>query len=126
MLYLSSCDSITVLPMWELTSVSMRYSQGDGVNTSLSRITYCTHVVCSSSLVLCSFPVCVWVSSVARSSTTKDADNKDYVCKPSIPAGIICPPPSKTISPITRFGTISTRLAGSSTGLLSVFKPGTL
>ena len=28
---------------WELTSVSMRYSQGDGVNTSVSRLMYCTH-----------------------------------------------------------------------------------
>ena len=25
--------------------MSMRYSQGEGVNTSLSRITYCTHVL---------------------------------------------------------------------------------
>ena len=37
-------DSITVSSTWELTSVSMRYSQGDGVNTSLSRLVYCTHV----------------------------------------------------------------------------------
>ena len=37
-------DSITVSSTWELTSVSMRYSQGEGVNTSLSRIMYCTHV----------------------------------------------------------------------------------
>ena len=36
-------DSITVSSAWELTSVSMRYSQGDGVNTSLSRLMYCTH-----------------------------------------------------------------------------------
>ena len=64
-----------------------------------------------SSPVLCSFPVCVWVPSVARSCATKDANNKDNVCKPKIPAGIKCPPPSKTISPITRFGTISARLA---------------
>ena len=38
-------DSITVSSALELTSVSMHYSQGAGVNTSLSRITYCTHVV---------------------------------------------------------------------------------
>ena len=38
-------DSITVSSAWELTSVSMHYSQGEGVNTSLSRIMYCTHVV---------------------------------------------------------------------------------
>ena len=37
-------DSITVSSAWEVTSVSMRYSQGEGVNTSLSRIMYCTHV----------------------------------------------------------------------------------
>ena len=39
-----TCDSITVTSTWELTSVSMRYSQGDGVNTSLSRLGYCIHV----------------------------------------------------------------------------------
>ena len=36
-------DSITVSSAWELTSVYMRYSQGDGVNTSLYRLMYCTH-----------------------------------------------------------------------------------
>ena len=36
-------DSITVSSAWELTSVSIRYSQGDGVNTSLSRLVRCTH-----------------------------------------------------------------------------------
>ena len=35
-------DSIIVSSAWELTSVSMHYSQGDGVNTSLSRTMYCT------------------------------------------------------------------------------------
>ena len=30
--------SITVLYAWELTSVSMCFSQGDGFNTSLSRL----------------------------------------------------------------------------------------
>ena len=37
-------DSITVSSAWELTSVSMCCSQGEGVNASLSRIMYCTHV----------------------------------------------------------------------------------
>ena len=46
------CDSITVSSTWELTSVSMRYSQGDGVNTSLSRIMYCTHVVSQSDVCI--------------------------------------------------------------------------
>ena len=39
---------ITVSSAWELTSVAMRYSHGDGVNTSLSRLVYCTHVWCTS------------------------------------------------------------------------------
>ena len=116
-----TCDSITVSVAWELTIVSMRYSQGEGVDTSLSRITYCTHVLvwCNFLLYLCSFPVvCVWVPSVARSCATKDAKNKDNVWKPTVPAGINCPPPSETISPITWFGAISTRLAGRSAGIL--------
>ena len=39
-------DSITVSSAWELTSVYMRYSQGEGINTSLSRIipTICTSI----------------------------------------------------------------------------------
>ena len=92
-----SCDSITVSSTWELTSISMRYSQGDGVNTSLSRLVYCTHVYCFVLVDWCSFPVCEWVCSVARRCASKDASNKDNVWKPSIPAGINCPPPSKTI-----------------------------
>ena len=43
-----SYDSIIVSSTWELTSVSMRYSQGDGVYTSLVRISYCTRIVCVS------------------------------------------------------------------------------
>ena len=51
---------------------------------------------------------------MARSYAAWDDNNKNNVCKPNIPAGINCLPPSKTISPITRFGTNSTRLAGGS------------
>ena len=69
------CDSITVSSAWELTSVSMRYSQGEGVNTSLSRITYSNHML----VYLCSFPVCLRVSSVARSCAIRNANNKDNV-----------------------------------------------
>ena len=36
-------DSITVSSAWELISVSMCYSKGDGVNTPLSRFMHCTH-----------------------------------------------------------------------------------
>ena len=36
-------DSITVSSAWKLAPVPMRYSQGDRVNTSLSRLMYCTH-----------------------------------------------------------------------------------
>ena len=45
-------DSITYSSAWEFISVSMCYSQGDGVNTSLSRFMYCTHKSFRS------FPVC--------------------------------------------------------------------
>ena len=44
---------------------------------------------------------------MARSCAAWDDNNKDNVCKPNIPVGIKCPPPSKTISLITRFGTNS-------------------
>ena len=49
-----------------------------------------------------------WVTSMARSCAAWDDNNKDNVCKLNIPAGIKCPPPSKTIAHITRFGTNST------------------
>ena len=54
-IHMLACDSITVSSTWELTSVSMRYSQGDGINTSLSRLVYCTHVynITLSSVVSC-------------------------------------------------------------------------
>ena len=80
----------------------MRYSQGDGVITSLSRITYCTYVLVlyRFSYVLLS---CVWESSAARSCADWDNNNKDNVCEQTIPAGLKCPPPSKTISSITWF-----------------------
>ena len=95
----------------------MRYSQGEGVNTSLSRLVGCTHVHCVLCYnTWCSFPVCVLVPSVARSCATRDDNNKDNVRKPNIPAGIKCPPPSKTISPITWFGAISTKRIRTPTG----------
>ena len=50
--YLFAYGSITVSSAWELTSVSMCYSQGEGVNTSLSMIMYCTHIK-SIVLVFC-------------------------------------------------------------------------
>ena len=36
-------DSITVSSAWELISVSTCYSQGDEVNTPLSRLMYCIY-----------------------------------------------------------------------------------
>ena len=38
----------------------------------------------------------------ARLCAVKDENNKVNVCTPFIPAGLKCPPPSKTISLITR------------------------
>ena len=83
----------------------MRYSQGDGVNTFLSSLMYCAHVLVFKSLVVC-YIVCARVKSAARSCVAWDDNNKDNVCTPNIPAGIKCPPPSKTISLITWSGTI--------------------
>ena len=54
----------------------------------------------------------VWFSSVARSCATRGASNKDYVWQPTIPAGINRPPPSETISHVTRVLDHQTRLAG--------------
>ena len=48
----------------------------------------------------------MWVSTVERSCAAWDDNNKENACKPNIPAGIKSSPPSKTISLITRFGTI--------------------
>ena len=119
-----SCDSITVSSTWELTSVYMRYSQGDGVDTSLSRLLYPR-----VSLLLVSL-VCYIVLPAARSCAAWDDNNKDNVCKPSIPAGLKCPLLSKTISHITWFGTILNTLSEwiprRPTGRSSVFEPGTL
>ena len=39
-------DSTTVSSAWELTSVSMHYSQGNGVHTSLSRLVLYPRSVC--------------------------------------------------------------------------------
>ena len=49
-------DSIIVSSAWELTSVSMRYSHGDGVNTSLSRLVYCTHVYYVGCVIISGVP----------------------------------------------------------------------
>ena len=53
-------DSITVSYAWELISVSMCYSQGDGFNTSLSRLCTvptshlsCLLTLCTECLGLC-------------------------------------------------------------------------
>ena len=46
---------MTVSSAWELTSVSMHYSQGDRVKTFLSRIMYCTQVLVQM-LVYCVVP----------------------------------------------------------------------
>ena len=54
-------DSITVSSAWKLISVSMCYSQGDGVNTSLSRFMYCTHASLDVSIRGSSCVVCVFI-----------------------------------------------------------------
>ena len=48
---------------------------------------------------------------MARSCATRDASNEDNVWKLTIPAGINRPPPSETISRVTRVPNHKTRLA---------------
>ena len=43
------------------------------------------------------------VIPTVRACAVRDDNNKDYVCEPTIPAGLKCPRPSKTISLITWF-----------------------
>ena len=88
-------DSITVSSACKLTSVSMRYSQGDGVHIPLSRLVlyprYCSYCGCCCG---CGLPS-------ARSCAVWDDNNKDSVFTRTIPPGLKCPPLSKTISSIT-------------------------
>ena len=68
--------AITVSDAWELTSIYMCYSQGDGFSTSLSRL------LPESVVSVVSF-YCVWLCSVVRLCATQDDVNKDYVCTPT-------------------------------------------
>ena len=110
---LFGCTSRTVSYARELISVSMCYSQGDGLDTSLSRFMYSTHVslrVCIREREykrLC----CVWLSSVVRSCATRDDSNKYNVCTPAIPAGIYRPPPSRPSRIYPECRAYETRLA---------------
>ena len=54
-------------------------------------------------LLLCLSVYCSIGLPSARSCAVWDDNNKDSVCTPSIPAGLKCPPPSKTISLIIWF-----------------------
>ena len=87
-----SYDSITVPSTWELTSVYMRYSQGDGVHTPLSRLVLYPRVICKS-LCVCVL-LCYIALPAARSCTDWDDNNKDkcvytnYTCTAKTPAPI--------------------------------------
>ena len=98
-----SYDSITVLSTWELTPVSMRYSQGDGVHTPLSWLILYPHSGVVSVSVYVYVLLCYLGLPVARSCAVWDNKNKNDVCTRTIPAGLKYPPPSKTISSITWF-----------------------
>ena len=98
-----SYDSITVSSVWELTPVSMRYSQGDGIHSPLSRLVLYPYLVSVSLSTLVSVILCSLVLPTARPYAAWNNNNKDDVCTRTIPAGLKCPPPSKTISLITRF-----------------------
>ena len=107
-------DSIIVSYTRELTSVSMCYSEEDGVDTSLLGL--CTVPTSSSLLLLLDVSirdsVCwVWFSSVARSCATWDDGNKDNVWTPTASAGINRPPhlrPSRIYSECRAYETRNT------------------
>ena len=81
--------------------MSMRYSQGDGVNTSLYRLVLYPR----SDVVAVSVFYCSLVLPSALSRAVWDDNNKDDVCTQTIPARLKCPSPSTTTLPITWFGT---------------------
>ena len=60
-IYLFGYDSITISSVWELTSVYMRYSEGDGVNNSLYSLHSGDEVLRLSYLGLCrTMPYICW------------------------------------------------------------------
>ena len=79
---------INVSSTWELTSVSMRYSQGDGAHTPLDWL-----VLYPRSVLYCVVVLCSLVLPTARSCAVWNDNNKDDVCTRTIPAGLKCPPP---------------------------------
>ena len=68
--------------------MSMRYSQGDGVNTSLSSLMYCAHVLVS--VYVCRSRVCYIVLPAARSCAAWDNNNKDCLGYSVLDAGLSC------------------------------------
>ena len=100
-----SYDSINVSSTWELTSVSMRFSQGDGVHTSLDWLVLYPRslLVVLAIVILVSLRLCSLLLPSARSCAVWNNNNKYDVCTRTIPAGLKCPPPSKTTSLITWF-----------------------
>ena len=87
----------------------MRYSQGDEVNTSLSRICTVPTSRVFGSVRLYSFLVpfllcgyLPWHGHVLPGTKVINESNKDNVCKPTIPAETNRPPPSETISHVIR------------------------
>ena len=68
-------ESTTVSSAWELTSVSMHYSQGNGVYAPLSRLVLYPRLVCQC-VYLC-WLLCVCGVPTARLCAVKDDNNKD-------------------------------------------------
>ena len=115
-------DSITVSSAWELISVSMCYSQGGIVNTPCLGL--CT--VPTSSVRLCSFVFVPGSLSCVSCDYLPSPEMKliKIMCfTPTIQAGINCPPPSETISHVTRVPDYNNTLSENK-GLLSVSDEG--
>ena len=88
------CTSWTDSYARELISVSMCYSQGDGLNTSLFGLLclYCTLSQYWHCYRVVVYVCCVWLCSVVRPYVTQDDVNKDDVCTPTMSPVINRPP----------------------------------
>ena len=70
----------------------MRYSQGVEFKPPCLRLVLYPSLI----VILVSIRLCSLVLSSARSCAVWDNDNKEDVCTRTIPAGLKCPPPSRS------------------------------
>ena len=100
------CTSLTVSYARELTSIFICYPQGDGFNTSLSRLLPDSDPLQTSVYKRESIRDRVWLCLVVRSCATQDDVNKDYVCTLTTSLEINRPPHPDRLAHTLSFGTM--------------------